>query len=321
MATREKLWVVRPGDGATLSDIVRRAGEDPNAIAEGRVFVGKKRATRGDQLVRPGDAVRIGRAAPSAGAGAGQILFERDGLIACVKPAGIPTVPDHEGSSHALVAQIARTIGRSPQGLVVTSRLDRDVSGVVIFALDAAAEQRLRTARAEGRYHRRYVAVAGGDVGREGVWRSPIGRAGDPRLRRAEGPEAKAATTRWTRVATASTKPYAMLAVDPVTGRTHQIRVHASHAGAPLVGDADYGGAKRIVLPTGAILTPSRVALHAARVIVPGLREPIEALAPIPPDLASLWSSLGGASDAFTAALAASTPDEGETGRREGEKE
>ena len=61
----------------------------------------------------------------------------------------------------------------------------------------------------------------------------------------------------------------ALLAVSPVTGRTHQIRVHASHAGAPLVGDRDYGGPSRVTLSTGRVLEPRRVALHAARVVVP----------------------------------------------------
>jgi len=312
---REKIWVVREGDGKTLADILARAGESSAAIADGRVFVGKKRATRADQRVGAGDTVRIGAArgggAPSAPPV--EILFREGGLVACAKPAGLPTVPDQAGAAHSLVAIVARAIGAGKlEDLRVTSRLDRDVSGVVVFALDAAAEERLRKARAEGRYQRRYIALASmkAPLADEGIWEATIGRAPDPKLRAARGPDAKEAKTRWRKVAAASAGELAvaMLAVDPVTGRTHQIRIHASDAGAPLLGDRDYGGPARIILPSGAILAPARIALHAARVVVPGARGPIEARAPIPAELANLWTAVGGARDAWEHALSAMTP-------------
>ncbi|OJY26181.1 MAG: hypothetical protein BGO98_35670 [Myxococcales bacterium 68-20] len=316
------MWVVRPGDGRTVADIVRRAGESPAAIEDGRVFIGKKRVTRADQLVAAGDAVRIGPGRPPESSHVApnvEILFHEGGLVACVKPAGLPTVPDHAGSAHSLVAIVARSIGAKTEYLRVTSRLDRDVSGVVVFALDPAAEERLRTARAEGRYQRRYIALAltpAGTLAGEGIWDAPIGRAPDPRLRAVRGPDAKDATTRWRTIATGESSatnvgPQAiavMLAVDPVTGRTHQIRVHASNAGAPLIGDRDYGGPTRIVLPNGRILAPSRIALHAARVIVPGARGLVEARAPIPAELMETWSALGGDAGAWERAIASETP-------------
>ena len=88
------------------------------------------------------------------------MIWERDGMLACNKPAGMPTVPDHGGASHSLVALAAQSIGRKTADMFVTSRLDREVSGVVIFATTAEAEGRLRRAREEGRYARRYVAIA-----------------------------------------------------------------------------------------------------------------------------------------------------------------
>jgi RluA family pseudouridine synthase len=298
---REKIWVVRPGDGTTLADVLSRLGDDPTSMAEGRVFVGKRRATRADQPIRPGDTVRIGPRAAPREAPAIQVLFEREGIVATVKPAGIPTVPDHGGASHSFVALVAAAIGARPDELRVTSRLDREVSGVVLFARGDAAEARLRAARAEGRYRRRYVAIASGELAEAGTWDAPIGRAENPRLRAAFGPDAKDASTRWARMATVpGHPPFVLLAVDPLTGRTHQIRIHASHAGAPLVGDADYGGPARITLATGAVLAPSRIALHAARISVPGDRgTTIEATAPIPAELADLWAALGGAPAAW----------------------
>ena len=77
---------------------------------------------------------------------------------------------------------------------------------------------------------------------------------------------------------------YALLAVEPQTGRTHQIRVHASHAGAPLLGDRDYGGAARVTLAGGRTVALARIALHAARVSVPDAHgQPLVAAAPRPP--------------------------------------
>ena len=317
---REKRWVVRAGDGTTVADILRRAGEGLSAIEEGRVFVGRVRVGDAGAAVRAGDEVRIGgadgaRSGTGTGTGTGTavgewaVIWERDGLLACSKPAGIPTVADHVGASHALVALAAASVGRKGSDLLVTSRLDREVSGVVVFALNAEAEARLRTAREQGRYARRYVALATDtlmkvDQGDQGiqVWDAPIGAGKDPRHRAAFGPDAKASQTRWTVIARAG--GFAMLAVEPQTGRTHQIRVHASHAGAPLLGDRDYGGATRVTLPDGRVVALARIALHAARVTVPDARGgPLVATAPIPGELARAWAALGGASEAWDRAV------------------
>lgn len=303
---REKVWVVRAGDGRTVGDILARIPGAGAAVEEGRVFVGKRRVTRADQPVREGDTVRVGAAAEAPPAVA--ILFREDDLVACVKPAGLPTVPDHAGASHSLVALVTKQLGLRSDVLRVTSRLDRDVSGVVVFATTEAAEARLRTAREEGRYERRYVAIAMPAPSSEaGTWDAPIGRASNPLLRAIDGSDAKPSTTRWKTIATSvagnPSKSVALLAVDPLTGRTHQIRLHASAAGAPLVGDRDYGGASKIVLANGRVVAPSRIALHAARIVVPGVGRSLEARAPIPPELAELWTALGGQAEAWERAV------------------
>jgi 23S rRNA pseudouridine1911/1915/1917 synthase len=304
---RQKRWVVRDGDGTTVAEIVKKAGEPERAVEDGRVFVGRVRAKTGGERVKPGDEVTIG-AASAAGAGGvvdWKVIWERDGLLACSKPAGIPTVPDHAGASHALVALAAESMGRKAGDLFVTSRLDREVSGVVVFATTAEAEARLRAAREQGRYARRYVAIAAGTLINvdQGIWDAPIGAGKDPRHRAASGPDAKTARTHWAVVARAG--GLALLAVEPQTGRTHQIRVHASHAGAPLLGDRDYGGPTRLTLADGRVVALSRIALHAARVVVPDARgEPLVALAPVPDALTRAWSALGGAPVDWDAAVA-----------------
>lgn len=286
MKRREKLWVVRAGDGATVGDIVRRAREDAAAVSEGRVFVGRRRATRGSDPVKPGDEVRI--AERERGADDVPILFQEDDLVAVAKPAGIPTVPDHRGGAHALVAVVARMLGRGPADLRITSRLDREVSGAVVFALSAEAEARLRGARERGEYARRYVALAATrseEAGAVHRFAAPI--AGKP------------SETCARVVALAPRAPVAMLAVDPQTGRTHQIRIHASGAGMPLLGDREYGGPAKLTLASGAVLSLARIALHAARVMVPGRGRMLVARAPIPAELLRMWTELGGEPEAW----------------------
>src|SRR6185437_8095413 len=90
----------------------------------------------------------------------------------------------------------------------------------------------------------------------------------------------------------------------PVTGRTHQLRVHAGHARAPLLGDRVYGGPTRLTLPSGRVLALDRIALHAARVTLPAdiLDAPIDS--PIPTALRDAWLALGGDDAAWDKAVA-----------------
>jgi 23S rRNA-/tRNA-specific pseudouridylate synthase len=241
-----------------------------------------------------------------------EILARGEGWVAVDKPAGIPTIPDQRGASHALITLAGRAVGLDPARLHATSRLDRDVSGVVVFAFDRAAAERLAHLREAHRYARRYVAIAdcsrsprpacgaGGQGGGVGSWRVPIGRAPNPKHRAPNGADAVDATTHYAVVASAP--PYALLALSPVTGRTHQIRVHASHAGAPLLGDRTYGGPTRATLPNGRVLAFDRIALHAARVTLG--ETVIES--PVPEKLRALWVALGGEGEAWEKALACS---------------
>jgi 23S rRNA pseudouridine1911/1915/1917 synthase len=298
---------VGPEDGPTVADALVRAGADPRAAQDGRVFVGRRRVKGPKEPVENGDVLEI--AMPSAQVGAVHVLAQTDDLLAVEKPAGMPTIADHAGCAHALVAAAARSIGIDAARLHPTSRLDRDVSGVVVFALTKNAAERLTRARAAGTYDRRYVALATRTPDpKDGVWDAPIGRAKNPRLRAAHGRDAVPAESRY---ATCGVSPggVALLAVAPATGRTHQIRVHASRAGTPLIGDAAYGGPTRVTLANGRVLEPRRVALHAARVVVPNARgEALVAISPVPVELTDLWSALGGLPAAWELATACPLP-------------
>ncbi len=289
-------WITRPGDGPTVGDVLVRAGADGYAIADGRVFVGRRRVRTQDEPVHVGDVVEV--AAPRADraqATALHVLARTHDLVAVDKPAGTPTIADHGGAAHALVPLVAAILSLDVSCVHATSRLDRDVSGVVILALSRAAAGRLLRARELGDYERRYVAIAARapDPPR-GLWNAPIGRAVDPRLRMAGGRDPAAAQTRY---ATCARTPRgeAMLALAPVTGRTHQIRVHTARADAPLLGDQAYGGPIRMTVVGGRVIEPRRIALHAARVVVrQAHRAPFVAEAPVPASLLDLWSALGG---------------------------
>ncbi|MGD0675622.1 MAG: RluA family pseudouridine synthase [Polyangiaceae bacterium] len=291
-------WKAHGGDGSRVGDILDKAGVDRRAVTEGRVFIGRKRVRSDDESVNEGDVVEIARAVEAHGKIA--ILVQADDFVAVSKPAGIPTIADHAGASHALVALVARDLGVRPDSLHPTSRLDRDVSGVVVLARTQAAAQRLLQARAAGKYERRYAALAiRAPVPAAGTWEAPIGRARDPRLREPYGRDAIPALTAFATCACIRGGA-AMLAVSPRTGRTHQIRVHSAHAGSPLLGDSAYGGPIRVTMPSGRVLAPGRVALHAVRVVVPDAAgRPVAVEAPIPVELLALWSELGGEPSAW----------------------
>jgi 23S rRNA pseudouridine1911/1915/1917 synthase len=280
-----------------------RAGADVDAVRDGRVFIGRRRARSVDDAVRPGDEVHIS-AKPEA-ASVVTLLADEDGLVAADKPADIATIPDHTDAASSLLASVARALGCAPAALHPTSRLDRGVSGVVIFARTEAAAERLRAAREWGAYARRYVAIASTAPPEDrGEWDAPIGRAArDPRHRAVNGREPARALSRY--VVAARTSTWALLALEPVTGRTHQLRVHAAHGGAPLLGDRIYGGPTRATLPSGRVLPFDRVALHAARVRVPRADgSMLEVSATVPSLLREWWRAGGGADGAWGAALA-----------------
>jgi len=276
------------------------AGAD-DALREGRVFVGARRAIGLADAVAAGDEV-IMYAAREAGPEAPRILLEQDGIVAAYKPAAMPTVADHRGASGTLEQEIAAMLGPPGRVLAPTSRLDVGVSGVVLFAADEGARKRLSRARDEGHYRRHYVAVASGaPADAHGVWTWAIGRDRDPRRRRVDGRDAVAAETSYE--IAARTSMATLLAVEPRTGRTHQIRVHAKTAGCPLFGDDAYGGPVRIVSERGAVRALARIALHAAWVEVPMGTQTLRVEAPIPEDLATIWVDCGGDPGAWNEAL------------------
>jgi 23S rRNA-/tRNA-specific pseudouridylate synthase len=306
-------WVVPDGTNETLGALIARLASDfDGALAEGRVFVNGRRATDAAAHLTPGAVVEVhaGRE-PAAGV---TLLAEHTGLVFVNKPAGVATEPDHAGVANSLVERVARELSLPRGELHAVSRLDVGVSGVVTLARSAEGRRLATELRARGGFSRRYVALApSAPEPGEGSWTWPLPRRLSAPSER--NGDVRAAETRYATVARSApvfvpargatpieTTP-ALLALSPVTGRTHQLRLHAARAEISLFGDGAHGGALRLLLRNGSVRALERVYLHAAWVEFELGRERLHVEAPAPDDMLALWSELGGAPDAWPRAL------------------
>jgi len=232
------------------------------------------------------------------------ILHRDEHFLVVDKPSGIATTSP---TGRDCLVELVRALDPSAPKMHPTSRLDAEVSGVLVFArTDRAIEHALAARRAHA-YRRLYVAVSARTPPEaEGRWDFPIGVDPKDARRRVvdtRSPDAKPSATNFRIVA--HTDQGAFLALAPETGRTHQLRVHASHANAPFVGDIHYGGPKRIVAPNGRITTVSRVMLHCARVALPALGSVgLTFVSALPDDFARAVAAIGvDPADALESAL------------------
>lgn len=283
-------WVVeRP---TSLGELLERYGVRA-ALDDGRVFVDGKRGVN-EVALSAGAVVELFAPRPSA---AIELLFEGDGVFALHKPAALPTEPDHSGAD-CVLTQLAKRLRVERDGLFALSRLDVGVSGVLLVALGARSRQRLLEERAGGRLRRRYVALASAvPTPAEGEWRDALGGA-SPGRRQVDGRGAKAALSRYRVVATARPAthdtPTALLALSPITGRTHQLRVHAAAHGAPILGDRKYGGPPRMTASDGSVRAFTQILLHAAWVEWQTEGRWRRVTSEPAPALLEAWTALGG---------------------------
>jgi len=183
--------------------------------------------------------------------------------------------------------------------LHASSRLDAEVSGVVIFARTDKAIKALLAARRAGRYRRLYVGLTQkAPEAQRGQWTFPVGLDPQNPKRRVTGTgKLRGKKEARTDYEVASTLEVgALLRLRPWTGRTHQLRVHCQEGGCPLLGDSLYGGNPRVVLPDGRVVTARRTMLHCALVQVPRVDAGGDHVftSPAPPELRRVWQDLGG---------------------------
>ncbi|MCX6908663.1 MAG: RluA family pseudouridine synthase [Verrucomicrobia bacterium] len=229
------------------------------------------------------------------------VVFEDDRLLVVNKPADLVCHPSKNGPLSSLVGRVRAYLGRDEAFMV--NRLDRETSGLMLIAKDAAMAAQLHRAFLKKQVLKEYVAIVHGRVAAErGLVDAPIGlaRGREVAIRRGVEADGQHAQTEWWVEERA--ERFTMLRMRLHTGRAHQIRVHLAHIGHPVVGDKIYGGDERLYLKfieTG--VTPAlleklllpRQALHAARLALPyGRPAPVEWLAPLPEDMARFWRSV-----------------------------
>jgi 23S rRNA pseudouridine1911/1915/1917 synthase len=305
LTTRRKI-VVPPGFG-TLERLTEIFPIDARDVREGRVFIGRMRARSLGELLREGSIIQV-EPPQEALSEIIDVIFEDDGMLVVDKPASFVTIAELKGNERSLQNALARERGIKSVKLHATSRLDLGVSGLVTFAKTERSRDALAKLRSDGRYGRGYFAIAHGALSLDhGTWEFPIGRAPDGKHRMVDGRDASPASSTFDRIATTPSSLHSLLLLRPATGRTHQLRVHAAHAGHGLVGDRAYGSVRALTTPDGSVLTFDRIALHCHRVVL-GAPLHHELVSPFPPALVALWLALGGAtSDIETGTHAAQT--------------
>lgn len=227
------------------------------------------------------------------------ILYEDEHIIVINKPAGWVVHPGAGNPDQTLVNALlhyAPELSQLPRAGVV-HRLDKDTSGIMVIARTLTAHTRLVKQIQDREVQRQYLGITHGALTAGGSINAPIGRHPRQRTEMAVIPEGKPAVTHYRVLERFAQNTYVQLTLE--TGRTHQIRVHLSHIGYPLVGDPKYGG--RLKLPPQstpelkeALRNFKRQALHAQRL---ALTHPITSIAlsweaPVPDDLKHLLEAL-----------------------------
>ena len=291
--------LVPPADAGRRLDLViaERGGISRGAarrvLDAGGVFLDGRRCKVFSRGVRPGQRIVVnleerGRVPePGPGLHPSRLLFS-DGYLAVVdKPAGVAAQPTLTTDRGALPELVSALLGAP---VLHVHRLDRDTSGVTLFAASRVVASALSEAFRAGRPVKTYLALtARAPKPPEGRIESPLAKdPSRPGLRRV-APEGDAAITRYRTLANGPGG--ALVEARPETGRTHQIRVHLAHLGAPLLGDARYGGPRRV----GEFAVP-RVMLHALRLELshPLTGASLAFSAPLPADFREAAAALVG---------------------------
>ena len=195
--------------------------------------------------VKPGDVitVRLDEEEPEYPAEDGplSVIYEDDYLLAVDKPAGMlihPSRSKFDGTLANFVAGYYQKTGQKSAFHPLT-RLDRDTFGIVLLAKNAHVHTSLQETRVQKTY---YALTFGWGEENCGTIDAPIARRELPSLLRYVSPEGKPSVTEFAVVDRCGN--ICKLALRPVTGRTHQLRVHCAHVGHPILGDPQYGSAE-----------------------------------------------------------------------------
>lgn len=206
-----------------------------------------------------------------------EILYEDEDCVVVNKPSGMPTHPSH--GHHGDTLANALTYYYKQRGVPFVfrpvNRLDRETSGVVLVAKNKASAARLGAVMANKEMKKTYVALlCGVGLPDSGMIEGYVARARESiifREFRENGSESEYSLTEWEKIAEGG--EYTLVRAHPVTGRTHQLRVHFSHIGYPISGDGLYGGGEGVC---------KRLALHALSLSFPVNDKILTVEAPLP---------------------------------------
>ncbi len=243
-----------------------------------------------------------------------RVLYQDEDIIVINKPAGLVVHPGAGNRSGTLVNALLywyndwEINGYVRPGIV--HRLDKDTSGVLVVARNEGAQKNLIDQFKNRKIIKRYLAIVIGELPDKGILNLPIGRDRYNRLKfSASSSSPKEAVTEWNVIERFGEIAY--VEVRPKTGRTHQIRVHLSHLGCPLVGDDLYGGVKKSKRIKNEklrsiLLEFPRHALHANYIsfIHPTTGNIVKFSAPLPGDMKNLIENLREWYDSFKSEIA-----------------
>jgi 23S rRNA pseudouridine1911/1915/1917 synthase len=272
-------------------------------IKDGKVTVAGA-AVAANRVVRTGDAIAVDIPQPVSATPQPEdldleILYEDADLVVVNKPAGMVVHPAAGHAQGTLVNALLHQVkdlsgigGELRPGIV--HRLDRGTSGVMVVAKNDRAHGELARQFHDREVEKEYVALVWGVVQAGRRIDLPIGR--DPADRKKMSARARRARSAATRVTAALHMPgCTLIHVAIATGRTHQIRVHLSEIGHPIVGDAVYGGLRRRVAgDLRPVLALDRPFLHAGRLVFhhPADGRKMAFEAPLPPDLQTVLDQI-----------------------------
>ncbi|MBU6466670.1 MAG: RluA family pseudouridine synthase [Burkholderiales bacterium] len=200
------------------------------------------------------------------------VLYQDEHLLAIDKPAGLLAVPGRGADKQDCL--LTRAQQRYPEALLV-HRLDQATSGLILLARTPEVQSRLSAAFRDRLIAKTYLALVHGQLQPErGSVQLAIGRDWDERPRRKVMADGKPAQTDWQLLAYDATCDQSRVALQPLTGRTHQLRVHLLALGHPIVGDRLYGVADGV----------HRLMLHATRLVLvhPMTGEPLALESAVP---------------------------------------
>ncbi|MBO5682697.1 MAG: RluA family pseudouridine synthase [Clostridia bacterium] len=216
-----------------------------------------------------------------------RIAYEDEELIIPDKPAFMPTHPSHDHYEDTLANALAFRHSGERFVFRPVNRLDRNTSGLLIIAKNRISAAKLTKSMQERGFSKKYVAILDGAIPKDcGVIDTYMRRTAESIIVREVCDACEGADRAITRYRVILRSPtHTMVMAEPITGRTHQIRVHFAHLGAPLVGDDLYGRESEDI---------KRHALHSASLSLPhpNSGEEISVRAPLPVDMRALAEKL-----------------------------